>query len=319
MLGLFGLEDKERVEIYTGLTGFLFGPSIVGGMVNYVYKRPTEIPLANVTAGDYGNLSGFVHGDFGGPIDKDGMFSYRLNVAAQDGGTSLDHQWESRQLVTGALDWHITPGTTVGVIGSHQYAYLHVISYYWDSYTYPNGASIFNYAWVPNPSKIYAQLYSYQPIEKDRIEVNLTSKLNEVFTARLAYAFTNEYEYSATYADPSVDNGTNNGAYSIGSWRNTGFRYQSHSGYGFLDAQFGTFGLEHKVTMGYYGYNLSSQGGAGSASPYIQIDGYNYYVGHVYTPPPNLNSTLNYYGTRYTTGDTSNNNIIIGDELKFNQ
>lgn len=35
------IEDKERVEILNGLSGLLFGAAQPGGMVNFVYKRPT--------------------------------------------------------------------------------------------------------------------------------------------------------------------------------------------------------------------------------------------------------------------------------------
>ena len=94
------LEDKERVEVWNGLTSFMYGPGDVGGLINYVYKRPTETPLANMTIGDYGGLSGYVHGDSGGPIDKEGRFTYRLNFVEQDGNTAIDGQRVARQLVT---------------------------------------------------------------------------------------------------------------------------------------------------------------------------------------------------------------------------
>jgi len=115
------LEDKERVEIFTGLTSFLYGPTNAGGEINYVYKRPTATALANVTIGDYGNLAGFVHGDFGGPIDKDGQFAYRLNIVGQHGDLPVDYQSLDRELVTAVVDWHIAPDTTLEVMGTHHY------------------------------------------------------------------------------------------------------------------------------------------------------------------------------------------------------
>ncbi len=123
--GTFGthsvpVEDKERIEIITGLTGFLYGGTDVGGVVNYVYKTPTPVPYYSVTLGDYGNTSGYVHLDAGGPLDKDGTFAYRLNIVGQDGTLPVDPQKLKRGLVTGVFDWNIAPDTKLEIIGSHQ-------------------------------------------------------------------------------------------------------------------------------------------------------------------------------------------------------
>ena len=100
------LEDKERVEVLTGLSGFLYGPENVGGMVNFVNKRPTDTPLYSLTAGNYGGDSYYVHGDFGGPIYKDKV-AFRLNVVEQNGDTNVSNQHIERNLLSGAVDWHV--------------------------------------------------------------------------------------------------------------------------------------------------------------------------------------------------------------------
>lgn len=149
------LEDKERVEILTGLSGFLFGATTVGGLVNYVYKRPTSETLANITVGSYGAEQGYVHGDFSGPIDKEGKLSYRLNVVAQDGDTQLQEQSLERQLATLAVDWKIVPGTTLSLLASHHHWEMHGLSAYWVQNT-QNGANYFHYGWVPDASLRYS-------------------------------------------------------------------------------------------------------------------------------------------------------------------
>ena len=73
------LEDKERIEVVNGPATLLFGFASPAGVINYVQKRPTAEPFANMTVGDYGGAQGYVHGDFGGPLDKEGRFAYRLN------------------------------------------------------------------------------------------------------------------------------------------------------------------------------------------------------------------------------------------------
>ena len=63
-IGVF-TEDLERVEVFSGLSGFLYGAGDVGGTVNYVLKRPTSYYLNDVTIGDYGGGQAFIHGDLG--------------------------------------------------------------------------------------------------------------------------------------------------------------------------------------------------------------------------------------------------------------
>jgi iron complex outermembrane receptor protein len=141
------LEDKERVEIYTGVIGFLYGGTDVGGMVNYVYKRPTPVPYASVTLGNLGNTSGIAHLDLGGPIDKEGKFGYRLNIVGQDGALPFPAQNETCYGITGAFDWNLTPDTKIGLLGSHQYGSTNRQGAQWA----PGGG--FDYNFVPNPHK----------------------------------------------------------------------------------------------------------------------------------------------------------------------
>ncbi len=62
----------KRIEVLNGLSGFLYGGANVGGAVNYVLKRPTSTPIANLTLGNYGGGQFFTHADLGGPIHVDG-------------------------------------------------------------------------------------------------------------------------------------------------------------------------------------------------------------------------------------------------------
>ena len=80
------IEDKERIEVLDGPAAFLYGFAAPGGTVNYELKHPPETTLNRVTVGDYGAEQGYAHGDFGGPIDKEGRLAYRINILKVDAG-----------------------------------------------------------------------------------------------------------------------------------------------------------------------------------------------------------------------------------------
>jgi iron complex outermembrane receptor protein len=119
------LEDKERVEVLSGVSGFLYGPANVGGTINYVLKRPTAESFTNLKVGGTGGENYYVHFDLGGPVDKDGVFRYRLNVMGQDGDTAVDDQELRRGLISGALNWHPAENLLIQLNGAyHQFRVL---------------------------------------------------------------------------------------------------------------------------------------------------------------------------------------------------
>ena len=44
------VEEYERLETITGLSGFLYGPGSIGGIMNYIPKRATSTPQYNVNS-----------------------------------------------------------------------------------------------------------------------------------------------------------------------------------------------------------------------------------------------------------------------------
>lgn len=118
------VEDKDRVEVLSGLSGFLYGPASPGGMVNYALKRPTAVRVNTITVGSPYGQSGYVHADLGGPLGADGQFGYRVNVAGQGGHTAIDDQEQNRVLASGAFDWHLTDTLLLQFDASHFYKML---------------------------------------------------------------------------------------------------------------------------------------------------------------------------------------------------
>lgn len=112
------LDDKERVEVLSGATGFLYGVTSPAGIINHVLKRPTQTPLHRFTVGTddqqvYGQL------DLGGPIESLPGVTYRLNLAYADPGeTGVEDQTQERYVFSGAVDWQMTPDTKLALDAS---------------------------------------------------------------------------------------------------------------------------------------------------------------------------------------------------------
>jgi iron complex outermembrane recepter protein len=76
------------------------------------------VTVGDVGLGDSGAGSYYVHGDFGGPIDKEGRFAYRLNLVSQDGDYSTQFSQQRRNLASGVLDWHVFNGLTIEALAT---------------------------------------------------------------------------------------------------------------------------------------------------------------------------------------------------------
>jgi iron complex outermembrane receptor protein len=81
------LETFESVQLLKGATGFLYGFSAPGGIINYVTKKPTN---ERSFSADVGYASGSLrkeHIDAGGRFGTNQRYGYRANLAHEEGRT----------------------------------------------------------------------------------------------------------------------------------------------------------------------------------------------------------------------------------------
>lgn len=102
------MENKERIEIVKGLSALRYGFTNPGGIVNWVLKKPTAKPLADLTvhANEFGGVG--THADLGGRIGDDRRFGYRINLAAEREKTHVDEVKGNRRMASGYFDWKLT-------------------------------------------------------------------------------------------------------------------------------------------------------------------------------------------------------------------
>jgi iron complex outermembrane recepter protein len=106
----------ERIDVLRGPASVLYGQLAPGGVVNLVGKRPvnTRIATAGLSVGSFGALSAFA--DFGGALDADGQWSFRLPVLASRRDDMQDFVQSQRQFAAPSLTWRIAPSIRLTLV-----------------------------------------------------------------------------------------------------------------------------------------------------------------------------------------------------------
>jgi iron complex outermembrane receptor protein len=244
------MEQFQQIEVVSGLSAFLYGPANPSGMFNFVSKRPTQNDLHEVSVTYNSDSIGTAHLDFGGPIDKNGVISYRLNAlyGAGDGWVDESHQrralgdlgidvrpWDSAVLELNYTDYHLTDTGYPG----------------WFTY----GQKIQLPA-APNPQWVgYGQSYLG------------TDLRTETSTARIKHDFDSDWHLvvgglnqdATRNINTSVNNLTSNtGAYTSSMGSTFAPRFVITSDTAYLDGNFSTFGIGHDLVVGTAGYRSQS-------------------------------------------------------------
>ena len=113
----------ERIEVLRGPSSVLYGQLSPGGVVNAISKRPTETTFHELNAeyGTYGRTQ--FSGDTGGPIDDNGMLSYRLTGLWRDSGNWVDHVPDDKLYIAPAFTLRPSDATTITFLSDYQEIY----------------------------------------------------------------------------------------------------------------------------------------------------------------------------------------------------
>ncbi len=309
--GLF-IENVDRMEVMTGLSGFMYGVDNIGGTLNYLTKRPTETVKRDVTVGNYGGSQYFAHADLGGPIDADGKFAYRLNLLTQDGDTVIKDQSLKRSMVSGALDWRAGDRLLFGIdalAGSYdlkgrpgQWGFANTLA------ALPS---------VPDTKRLWASPDNMNDIDTKRYGARVQWDISDMFAFRAGYGFQKD-ERDTIFSSLTVTSDT---TYSLAKSFVRSYRTDTESAYAYLDTKFKTFGIANKLTLGVNGYAVDGYSGHTAAG--VQPA----QIGDAYTNlsllhPDSANialPTFDFGSLRMLkTSQTKSRNIIVGNESVFN-
>jgi iron complex outermembrane recepter protein len=106
----------ERLEVLKGPASVLYGASPPGGLINFVSKKPLDVPYHEVVVqgGSYGRLQGAF--DFTGPVDPEGRLLYRIVGLGRISDTIVDFVNDDRIFIAPSLTWRPDGATRFTVL-----------------------------------------------------------------------------------------------------------------------------------------------------------------------------------------------------------
>ncbi|WP_268876309.1 TonB-dependent siderophore receptor [Aliarcobacter vitoriensis] len=302
-------EEFERIETITGLTGFLYGGDSVGGIMNYIPKRPTSKAQHSVTLGNAGGKSGYyTHIDLGGPLTEDGKLGYRLNVVSQDNDTHIEHQSIERQMINLALDYKPTDNLLLQATVSDSKYRMDGMPMSWNlssGVKRPSAKTI-------DANKLWGEKWTFNDRETRRYSTNLLWNINDNINFRAAYM-------NETLTRKGVQSSgriSSDGTYS--KYTDNSEWLQDRDGYGvnaFFDFDFDTVGVEHQLTLGMQkGESKTSGNRYGySSAANVTVTGLSFNNPTYHSEPMKDSITSTFKNEQYL----KSTNYIIGDSISF--
>lgn len=301
-------EDMERMEVFSGLSGFLYGAANVGGIINFVIKRPTAAPLANLTVGNYGGSQYFSHIDMGGPIDKEGKFAYRFNAVHQDGDNPIGVGLR-RTILSGAVDWNVTDSLKVSITAAH------------NEYQRTGTGGLAIVLSTPGPIPSAKDFDNTRPITPnwgfnhlvaDRVSGNIQWDIDDDTALRMAAVYRRETRVEQSPSSLSV---RPDGLYGLSASFTIGPTTHAAGGYFYVDRKFDTFGIQHKLT---FGTNFSEYDNFSPPDSVSSVNALFPTLAAAQNAAPYAFAPIG-LGTSSITRDLLNTNILLGDDITLNK
>jgi iron complex outermembrane recepter protein len=303
------LEQFQQIEVINGVSSSLYGPANPSGMFNFVQKRPADQPLHEVAATYTSGSIGTARVDFGGKIDPNGIFSYRLNALYGTGDGYVDNSRQRRLLGDLGIDVHAWTGGGVE---------LNYSDYSLKNKGYP-GWFTYGEATVlpaaPDPTRVgYGQQYAGVELHNRMGTVRLKQDLNSDWRMVAGVL----HQDGTRNMNTPVNNLTSNTGNYTASFAN-GFapRFVITSDTVYLNGNFDTGPLAHDLTVGTAGYKAQSYAVRVAASPASVRLGTASISDPVVFPEP-VNGppdTTN----RHDSTDNYQQGFNVADTIKFNE
>jgi iron complex outermembrane receptor protein len=125
----------EAVAVIKGPSGALYGMGSPGGIIDLQSKRPTLTPLREVQLqiGEWSRYQGNI--DLGGPIDAQGVYSYRLTGVFRDGKDWLPSGLDQRHYIAPAFAWRPDEQTSLTFFGEYMFNRTDASPFFYQNYS----------------------------------------------------------------------------------------------------------------------------------------------------------------------------------------
>jgi outer membrane receptor for ferric coprogen and ferric-rhodotorulic acid len=119
----------DRVEVFRGPAGLLDGAGEPGGTVNMVRKRPTDTFhfSSETQVQTFGGVRQMI--DVSGPLNQDKTLRGRVVIVGGDNKTSIDAERSKEAGIYGALDYDLSPRTTLSLSAAYEVLPLSAYDY----------------------------------------------------------------------------------------------------------------------------------------------------------------------------------------------
>lgn len=254
----------DRVEVFRGAQGLFEGAGQPGGSVNLVRKRPTAETqvLMEARAGSWDHYGGML--DAGGALNADGSLRGRAVLDYDTKGSFIDVVKERDTNLYAALDYDLTPRTTLGagVLVSR----LRSTPFFGGMPRYSDGSSL-----GLKRSTFLGADWNKWDRDETQLFADLTHRFNDNWRLKIAATYVKEESLTtALDATGAVDPVTR-----MGPMRNAWNYDKSARHIGFdanVNGRFTTFGMPQDLVVGVSLSRLKSTDRIEYASNYLPLD-----------------------------------------------
>ncbi|MDR0673840.1 MAG: TonB-dependent siderophore receptor [Zoogloeaceae bacterium] len=234
----------EQIEVLRGSAGLFQGSGNPGGVVNLVRKRGQKERAfsASVSAGSWNNYN--LQADVGGPLNASGSVRGRVVASITDREYFYDTTDTRKRLGYAALDWDITPATTLSVAFASQSDKTRALFTGLPSYANPDNRHL----GVSRSTNLNPDWGTARWDIQDTL-AELTHRFDNGWrvTAKLSQR---EQGWDAHYANPG--SGVNPAANTLNYTRAAYDATYRRDGFDlYASGPFHLFGREHRATVGY--------------------------------------------------------------------
>ncbi|MFY9073065.1 TonB-dependent siderophore receptor [Aliarcobacter butzleri] len=296
-----GTNEVDRIEVISGLSGFLYGSGNVGGTINYALKYPKATPFTKISVGNNGGQNYYTSVDTSQNItDK---LSVRVFGNYQGGDTAIENHEDEEKLIGVSFSYKPTDNLDLGLYYAHRESKMGTTPLWNITGKMPNAKDF-------DTSKNYTPDLANSEVDSDKIELKVNYNFNDNLRLRSAYIY-KEADREAPYFNNKYN--SNTGVFGRNFYAFGEEKTRNDGAYAYLDGDFNTGYIHHSLTFG--GSFGTEKYGSGDFAFVSDPKTYS-----------NKNDLMNWDNLimpdkgKYSLGRKNfNTNVVLGDNITFSE